>query len=136
MGYKAEFEGKYTEAVGRRKTAIARVRMYPGKGQIVINNKELNVFFPLQKLQEKVWTPLTVAGRKESFNVQAKVVGGGITGQAEAVRLGIARCLLLEDQDLKATLKKSGLMSRDSRKRERKKPGKRSARRSPQWSKR
>lgn len=136
MAYKAEFEGKYTEAVGRRKTAIARVRLYPGKGQIVINNKKLEVFFPLAKLQEKVWTPLTVAGRKESFNIQAKVVGGGITGQAEAVRLGIARCLLLEDQDLKTALKKSGLMTRDSRKRERKKPGKRSARRSPQWSKR
>ena len=136
METKTTFEGKYSEAVGRRKTAIARVRMYPGKGKIVVNDRDLAVFFPLAKLQEKVYAPLAVAGRKESFDIQVKVLGGGITGQAEAVRLGIARCLLLEDQDLKATLKKNGLTTRDSRKRERKKPGKRSARRSPQWSKR
>ncbi len=130
------FEGKYSEAVGRRKTAIARVRLYPGKGKIVVNGKEMKDYFPLAKLQEKVIAPLTIAGRKESFNISVKAEGGGITGQAEAVRLGISRALLLEDADVKSSLKKEGLMTRDSRRRERKKPGKRSARRSPQWSKR
>lgn len=136
MATQATFEGKYSEAVGRRKTAVARVRLYPGKGLIVVNGKEMPIFFPTTKLQEKVLGPLTVAGRNESFNIQVKVQGGGVNGQAEAVRLGIARCLLHEDQDLKTSLKKSGFMTRDARKRERKKPGKRSARRSPQWSKR
>ncbi|MEK7105621.1 MAG: 30S ribosomal protein S9 [Patescibacteria group bacterium] len=132
------FEGKYTESVGRRKRAIARVRMFPGqgKGKVLVNDKELAVYFPLLKLQEKVMAPLNTTGRKESFNIQVKVVGGGITGQAEAVRLGISRGLVMEDADLKSSLKKEGFMTRDSRRRERKKPGKRSARRSPQWSKR
>lgn len=130
------FEGKYSEAVGRRKTAIARVRLYPGKGKIIVNKKAMTEYFPLVKLQEKVLSPLNITGRKESFNIEVKAVGGGITGQAEAVRLGISRALLLEDADVKSSLKKEGLMTRDSRRRERKKPGKRSARRSPQWSKR
>ena len=130
------FEGKYSEAVGRRKTAIARVRLYPGKGKIIVNKKAMTEYFPLVKLQEKVYAPLNITGRKESFDIEVKAVGGGITGQAEAVRLGISRALLLEDADVKSSLKKEGLMTRDSRRRERKKPGKRSARRSPQWSKR
>lgn len=130
------FEGKYTESIGRRKQAIARVRMYPGKGRIQINNKNIKEYFPLEQLQKLVFSPLALIGRNESFDISAKVEGGGIKGQAEAIRLGISRCLVMEDQDLKTTLKKSGLMTRDARRRERKKPGKLSARRSPQWSKR
>ena len=133
---KIKFEGKYTESVGRRKRAIARVRLFPGKGKIVINDRELKTYFPLVKLQEVVLLPLTMTGRKESVDVQVKVEGGGISGQADAVALGISRCLVTEDADVKGTLKKEGLMTRDSRRRERKKPGKRSARRSPQWAKR
>lgn len=130
------FNGKYTEAVGRRKRAIARVRMYPGKGQIIINERAMEAFFGTAKLRETVRQALKTVGRPESFDISIYVVGGGTTGQAEAIRMGIARCLLKEDADIKTTLKKDGLLTRDSRRRERKKPGKLSARRSPQWSKR
>lgn len=133
---KVKMEGKYTEAVGRRKTAIARVRIFPGKGKVIVNDKELSVYFPLEKLQNVCLAPLVTTGRKEGTDVQVQVVGGGIIGQADAVRLGITRCLIMEEADFKTTLKKEGFTTRDSRRRERKKPGKRSARRSPQWSKR
>lgn len=131
-----KLEGKYNESIGRRKRAIARVRFYPGKGKIVVNGKEFKNYFPTEKLQNIVLGPLVTVARQESFDIGVQVVGGGSHGQAEAVRMGIARCLLDEDEEMRSTLKKSGFLSRDSRRRERKKPGKRSARRSPQWSKR
>lgn len=128
-------EGKYIESVGRRKTSIARVRLFAGKGEIVVNDRSMEVYFPVAKLRSIVEQPLTVAGLTGA-SVSVKVVGGGIKGQADAIRLGIARCLVKQNEDLRTTLKKDGLLSRDSRRRERKKFGKLSARRSPQWSKR
>ncbi|MEK7665481.1 MAG: 30S ribosomal protein S9 [Patescibacteria group bacterium] len=128
-------EGKYIESVGRRKTSIARVRLFVGKGEIVVNEHSMLKYFPLAKLRQLVEQPLTVAGLTGS-SITVKVVGGGIKGQAEAIRLGIARCLVKQNEELRTTLKKDGLLSRDSRRRERKKFGKLSARRSPQWSKR
>ena len=130
------FQGKYTESIGRRKRAIARIRLYSGKGEVVVNGKALTEYFGTEKLRNTVKQAFVTVGRSDSFNVSAKVEGGGITGQAEAIRLGIARCLVKENEELRTTLKKAELLSRDSRKRERKKPGKRGARRSPQWSKR
>jgi len=130
------FQGKYTETIGRRKRAIARVRLYPGKGEVIVNGKGLKEYFGTEKLRNTVKQAFETVGRSESFNVSAKVEGGGITGQAEAIRLGIARSLVKEDEELRTTLKKADLLCRDSRKRERKKPGKLGARRSPQWAKR
>ncbi len=129
------FEGKYIESVGRRKTSIARVRLFSGKGEIVVNEKSMPTYFPVAKLRQLVEQPLTVAGLGGSA-VSIHVTGGGIKGQAEAIRLGIARCLVKQNEEMRTVLKKDGLLSRDSRRRERKKPGKLSARRSPQWSKR
>ncbi len=127
----------YLFAVGRRKTSIARVRLFKnGEGKITVNEKDYNKYFPTPELAEMIRQPLEAVGKIKDFNFSIKVLGGGIKGQAEAARHGIARSLLLIDKELKTTLKPLGYMKRDPRKKERKKPGLKKARRSPQWAKR
>lgn len=123
-------------AVGRRKTASARVRLTVGKGAVTVNGKELAVYFPLSLYQRAVTRPLEVVGKLKNFDVSVKVAGGGKRGQAEAVRHGIARALVRWDDALKPALRAEGLMTRDPRAKERKKFGKLGARRGHQWRKR
>lgn len=123
-------------AVGRRKSAAARVRIQPGTGEIVINGRPLKAYFPMLLMQQKVTAPLDVTNRRDTFDVSVKVVGGGFRGQAEAVRHGIARALVLWNAELKPVLKAEGFMTRDPREKERKKPGKLKARKGRQWRKR
>ena len=121
---------------GRRKTSIARVYVKPGKGQITINDRELNVYFVSEIHQTTVKQALTALKLETSYDVTVNVEGGGIKGQAEAVRLGISRALVKFNGEHKPTLRKEGLVTRDSRMVERKKPGRRKARRKFQFSKR
>ncbi len=122
--------------VGRRKAAVARVYVKPGKGQITINRKALEVYFPLNILQYEVKQPLLVTETLESYDVDINLDGGGIKGQAEAARMGIARALCQIDAEFRSVLKKNGFLTRDSREVERKKPGQPGARRKFQFSKR
>ena len=122
--------------VGRRKAAVARVFVKPGTGKITINHKELEVYFPLHILQYEVKQPLLVTETTENFDVVINLVGGGIKGQAEAARMGIARALCQVDAEFRSVLKKNGFLTRDSREVERKKPGQPGARRKFQFSKR
>jgi small subunit ribosomal protein S9 len=121
---------------GRRKKAIARVRLVPGEGRIVVNSKDLNVYFGMDTLKTEVRRPLEATGTMQKFDVIAKVEGGGYTGQAGAIRHGIARALLEADGEYRPVLKKEGFLTRDSRMTERKKYGLKKARRAPQFSKR
>jgi len=121
---------------GRRKVAVARVRLVPGDGEITVNNKSMDDYFGMETLKIMIRQPLEEAGAEGKYNVIAKVEGGGISGQAGAVRHGIARALLKSDPDNRPVLKKKGLLTRDPRMKERKKYGLRKARRSPQFSKR
>ncbi|PIT90726.1 MAG: 30S ribosomal protein S9 [Candidatus Komeilibacteria bacterium CG10_big_fil_rev_8_21_14_0_10_41_13] len=128
----------YTYAVGKRKTATARVRFYSkdSRNEIMVNEKSYKEYFPtfeLQKIVEEALQKVNMFGKNY---ISIKVQGGGKKGQAEAVRHGIARALLKLDEELKKTLKSEGYLTRDSRKKERKKPGLKRARRAPQWSKR
>ena len=125
---------EYT-AVGRRKEAVARVRLVPGDGKIVINKRELDNYFGLETLKMTVRQPLTITNTT-NFDVLVNVRGGGTSGQAGAIRHGISRALCKADPDLRAALKKSGLLTRDPRMKERKKYGLKAARRAPQFSKR
>jgi len=128
---------KYIEAVGRRKQAVARVRLHHGgSGSIKIEDREFTEYLPIETMQQSVMAPLRDTGMENVFDITVHVNGGGIHGQADAIRLGIARALVDFNPELRTTLKKSGFLSRDARVRERKKYGKKSARRSPQWSKR
>ncbi len=130
-------ETKYIEAIGRRKEAIARVRLHHGgSGSIKINDRELTEYLPLETMQQAVVSPLKETGMENVFDITVHVSGGGIHGQADGIRLGIARALVDFNPEFRSTLKKAGFLSRDARVRERKKFGHRSARRSPQWSKR
>ena len=122
--------------VGRRKAAVARVYVKPGNGQITINHRALDVYFPLNILQYEVKQPLLVTNTLESYDVTINLDGGGIKGQAEAARMGIARALCQIDAELRSVLKKNGFLTRDSREVERKKPGQPGARRKFQFSKR
>ncbi len=126
---------KYFEATGRRKTAIARVRIWTGKKEIRINDKELNQYFSIKSLQGVLTEPLVKTGLPD-FKIYIKVSGGGLKAQAYAIRHGLSRALILAHPDTKKTLKTIGFLTRDSRKKERKKPGLKGARRAPQWSKR
>jgi len=121
---------------GRRKESVARVRLVPGDGKILINDKEVDQYFPRLALQKHVKEPLEATGAASRFDVLAKVEGGGATGQAGAVRLGIARALLQADEELRPILKKGGFLRRDPRMKERRKYGLKKARKAPQWSKR
>lgn len=127
----------YLYGLGRRKEAVARVRVLKnGKGVITVNDKPCLEYFTQYVLQELVRAPLVAVGKMDKVDVVISVKGGGMRGQAEAVRLGIARALLKEDQTFRATLKPLGFLRRDPRIKERKKPGLKKARRAPQWAKR
>jgi len=128
---------KYIYAVGKRKRAIAQIRLHDKKaGHISINGKKLEEYLPTLKLQETVNSPLKIVNSLNKFEITVLVKGGGITGQAEAIRMGIARALEKMDKKHRKTLKVAGYLKRDARIKERKKPGLKRARRAPQWSKR
>jgi len=127
---------RYYEAVGRRKRATARVRLYPGDGQVIVNGKELDAYFGRPQDRLSALAPLTLTENEKRFNVSVLVKGGGITGQAEAIRHGVARALLVVDPDLRLTLRRAGYLTRDPREKERKKPGLKRARKAPQYTKR
>ena len=116
-------EVRYYEAVGRRKRAVARIRLYPGDGQIVINDKSLQEFFGRRQDWQNVLAPLKLTDNEQQFNLSVLVKGGGITGQAEAIRHGVARALLVVEPGLRPTLRRAGYLTRDPREKERKKPG-------------
>ena len=126
----------YFYGTGRRKKSVARVRLYPGTGVITINGKDIDEYFGLETLKLIVNQPLDVTETIGKYDIVANVVGGGISGQAGAIRHGIARALLVADETYRATLKASGFLTRDPRMKERKKYGLKAARRAPQFSKR
>ena len=123
-------------ATGRRKTSNARVFLRPGTGTITVNHREFNEFFPTEALRTQIKTPLVLTENVEKFDVLATVAGGGISGQAGAMRLGITRALMLYNAELRKKLKKAGLVTRDARAKERKKYGMAGARKRFQFSKR
>jgi len=127
---------EYIEAVGRRKTSTARVRLYPGTGEIVVNDKPVNQYFGRDLDQMFLRQPLVLTGTENSFNISIHVNGGGDAGQAGAVCLGISRALCESDINLRPALKSAGLLTRDARAKERKKPGLKRARKAPQYTKR
>jgi small subunit ribosomal protein S9 len=121
---------------GRRKTSIARVRLIPGNGNITINKRDITEYFDFETLRVIAKEPLVISETADKYDVFVNVEGGGYTGQAGAIRHGIARALIESDQELRPILKKAGYLTRDSRMKERKKYGLKKARRSPQFSKR
>lgn len=121
---------------GRRKSAVARVRLLPGEGNIIVNGKPLEEYFGLRTLELIIKQPLVVTDTVNKFDVIAKINGGGTAGQAGAVRHGIARALLQADREYRPALKKAGLLTRDPREKERRKYGLKKARKAPQFSKR
>ena len=129
-------EIRYYEGVGRRKRSVARVRLYPGKGEMVVNGKAVDDYFGRQQDVVAVNAPFKVTKNEGRFNLSVLVHGGGITGQAEAIRHGIARALLLVDPEAKRSLREAGFLTRDPREKERKKPGLKRARKAPQYTKR
>ncbi len=132
-------KGRYFYAVGRRKTAIARVKVFPYDGtqnKVMVNKKKIGDYFPVERLVTETQAPLELVGEKLFFEVEVNLSGGGSSAQAGATRLGIARALVIFDETLKKALKTQGYLTRDSRKVERKKPGLKKARKSPQWAKR
>lgn len=126
----------YFYATGRRKTAVARVRLLPGGKSVIINGKSMEEVFPQATLQSEIMKPLKVSGNLDKFNAVIKVEGGGVTGQVGAIRHGITRALLKADEALKPSLRKQGLVTRDPRAKERKKYGLKRARKAPQYTKR
>jgi small subunit ribosomal protein S9 len=129
-------EQKYYYGTGKRKTAIARVRLLPGGGSVVINEKPLLEAFPDEPLREVIFQAFKVTKTLDKFSVVAKVEGGGIAGQAAAIRHGIARALVVSDEGLRSVLRQYGLLTRDARIKERKKYGLKRARKAPQYTKR
>lgn len=123
-------------ATGRRKTSVARVIMRPGSGQIIVNEKPLETYFPRETLRMMIRQPLELTGMIGKLDIFANVDGGGLSGQAGALKHGISRALVLMDSDLKARLKKDGFLTRDPREKERKKYGQKGARKRFQFSKR
>ena len=121
---------------GRRKKSVARVRVYAGTGKITINNRDIDDYFGLETLKLIVRQPLNLTGTTEKFDIVVRVTGGGVTGQASAIRHGLSRALVQYDEELRAELKKAGFLTRDPRMKERKKYGLKGARRAPQFSKR
>ena len=126
----------YFYGTGRRKSSVARVCVYAGTGKIIINEREIDDYFGLDTLKLIVRQPLTLTETEEKFDIICRVAGGGVTGQAGAIRHGIARALLQYDEELRPALKKAGFLTRDPRMKERKKYGLKGARRAPQFSKR
>jgi len=121
---------------GRRKSSVARVRLVPGEGRIVVNNREITEYIPFAALIEDVKQPLNITETANSYDVLVNVHGGGFSGQAGAIRHGISRALLEVDPEYRTSLKRAGLLTRDPRMKERKKYGLKGARRAPQFSKR
>jgi small subunit ribosomal protein S9 len=121
---------------GRRKEAIARVRLVPGSGEFQLNGRSLEDYFPTRAHRMVVAAPLRTVGREKEFDVVARIEGGGVAGQAGALRLGIARALIELDPELRPALKKEGYLRRDAREKERRKYGLKKARKAPQYSKR
>ncbi len=131
------FEGKpYFYGTGRRKSSVARVRVYNGTGKITINDRDIDDYFGLETLKVIVRQPLVLTNNADKFDIVCRVEGGGVTGQAGAIRHGVARALLQADAELRPELKKAGFLTRDPRMKERKKYGLKGARRAPQFSKR
>ena len=131
------FEGKpYFYGTGRRKSSVARVRIYNGTGKVTINDRDIDDYFGLETLKLIVRQPMALTGTTDKFDIVCRVNGGGVTGQAGAIRHGVARALLQYDAELRAELKKAGFLTRDPRMKERKKYGLKGARRAPQFSKR
>lgn len=127
----------YIYAIGRRKQAIATVRLYKnGKGKITVNGKLYSEYFPTEEMEQIVSGPLKSVGQADKVDIEAKSFSGGLRGQAEAVRLGISRALVQLNVNFKKNLRKAGFLTRDPRVKERKKPGLKKARRAPQWQKR
>ena len=127
---------QHVVVVGRRKTSVARVHLMPGSGQITVNERKLEDYFPIESLRTDVLKPLVITQTMGKYDVSAKVEGGGSTGQAGAVSLGIARALTSVDEGLRSSLRKEGLLTRDPRMVERKKYGQKKARKRFQFSKR
>ena len=121
---------------GRRKKSVARVRLVPGEGKVIVNKREIETYFGLETLRVIVNQPLVLTATKDKFDVLVNVYGGGLSGQAGAIRHGISRALLKADENLRPELKKAGFLTRDPRMKETKKYGLKKARRSPQFSKR
>ncbi len=131
------YEGNpYFYGTGRRKKSIARVRVYPGTGKITINDRDIDDYFGLETLKLIVRQPLNLTESTEKYDVVCRVTGGGVTGQAGAIRHGLARALVESNEELRPLLKKAGFLTRDPRMKERKKYGLKGARRAPQFSKR
>ena len=126
----------YFYGTGRRKNSVARVRVYNGTGKIPINDRDIDDYFGLETLKLIVRQPLAVAGVEGKFDIVVRVAGGGVSGQAGAIRHGLSRALLVYDENLRGELKKAGFLTRDPRMKERKKYGLKAARRAPQFSKR
>lgn len=127
---------EFDYGTGRRKNATARTRLYAGSGQITVNGRPYDEYFPRKTLQMIIRQPLELVKMLEKFDIKVNVAGGGMSGQALAARHGISRALLVIDEDLRPALKKAGFLTRDARKKERKKPGQRGARANFQYSKR
>lgn len=124
------------QATGRRKESVARVRLREGGGQMTLNGRSLEVYFPTMAQRMRVMEPLQITSTQGRYDIEATLEGGGVTGQVDALRLGIARALIELDPELRDGLKKAGLLTRDARRVERKKYGLRKARRAPQYTKR
>ena len=123
-------------ATGRRKSSVARVRLVPGEGKVIINGREMNDYFGLETLKLIVNQPLELTETKDKYDILVNVIGGGISGQAGAIRHGISRALCKVDEECRPALKKAGLMTRDPREKERRKYGLKKARKASQYSKR
>ena len=132
----AETEQQLTRGTGRRKEAVARVRPVPGSGKVLLNGRSLEEYFPARSHRIMVTTPFRVIGREKEFDVTARLSGGGVSGQAGALRHGIARALVELEPDLRPALKAEGFLRRDAREKERRKYGLKKARKAPQFSKR
>ena len=128
--------GNVFYATGKRKDSVAKVWLTPGSGKIIINNKDLNDYFELNVTRDLLSSPLALTENSDTFDVKVSVLGGGKSGQAGAIRLGVSKALVLSDPDLRSVLKSAGFLRRDARKKERKKYGKKGARASFQFSKR
>ncbi|HOA23744.1 MAG TPA: 30S ribosomal protein S9 [Aggregatilineales bacterium] len=130
-------EQQYFEGVGRRKRASARVRIYPGgEGKIIVNDKPVEEYFRRIDTLQNLMKPLEVTGTTNRFDVTVRVYGGGVSGQADAVKMGLARALVKYDEEMRPVLRKTGFLTRDAREKERKKPGLKRARKAPTYTKR
>jgi small subunit ribosomal protein S9 len=136
MSPKTKLPAPLCSATGRRKAAVARVRIRPGQGALTVNRRPIDDYFPSATHRMVATEPLRLTNRTDTYDIDATIIGGGLTGQAGALRLGIARSIAELDTELRPTLKKAGLLTRDAREKESKKYGLKKARKAPQYSKR